>query len=92
MKKQTNKNIEVENVYFSVVAFSQRTERLNPYDGYDEDKIMCTLLHKAKSEEDATRKAKIHYAKELFSDEDNEIFMCSSFKITIKDVDDILNA
>jgi len=54
------------------------------------DTFIYTIMHTATSEKDADTKVKVYFAKEIFSDEDIEIFGCSSIEVTHETIDRIL--
>lgn len=78
-------------VYVSTLCLYKMTQE--PYKDCEVgDKYFLSVTHYASSMNDADRKAKVYFAKDIFSDEDVLIFGCHSVKVTCQFIDTVMES
>ena len=77
-------------VYVSTLCLYKMTQE--PYKDCEVgDKYFFSITHYAESINDADKKAKVCFAKDIFSDEDVLIFGVHSVKVTCEIINEIIN-
>lgn len=77
-------------VYVSVLCLYNMVQQ--PYQDCEVgDRFFYSITHYANSMDDADRRAKVYYAKEIFADDDIELFGVHSMKVTAKLIQTIID-